>query len=74
MTTTALGTDTATGVRATTNRGARMTEHTPLPEEADQHTGPGPDAPEGGWQEDDLVDEMSEESFPTSDPPSTWAG
>lgn len=22
----------------------------------------------------DLVDEMSDESFPTSDPPSTWAG
>ena len=35
---------------------------------------PGPNAPEGGWEEDDLVDEMSEESFPTSDPPSTWAG
>jgi hypothetical protein len=35
---------------------------------------PGPNAPEGGWQEDDLADEMSEESFPTSDPPSTWAG
>jgi hypothetical protein len=25
-------------------------------------------------QDDALVDEMSEESFPTSDPPSTWAG
>lgn len=22
----------------------------------------------------DLVDEMSDETFPTSDPPSTWAG
>ncbi|MFL6156292.1 MAG: hypothetical protein ACJ72D_09380 [Marmoricola sp.] len=24
--------------------------------------------------EDSLADEMSEQSFPTSDPPSTWAG
>ena len=23
---------------------------------------------------DELADEMSEESFPTSDPPSTWGG
>lgn len=23
---------------------------------------------------DELADEMSKESFPTSDPPSTWAG
>jgi hypothetical protein len=31
-------------------------------------------APDGGWDEDDLADEMSKESFPTSDPPSTWGG
>jgi len=24
--------------------------------------------------EDELADEMSEESFPSSDPPSTWVG
>jgi len=24
--------------------------------------------------DDDKVDEMSEDSFPTSDPPSTWGG
>jgi hypothetical protein len=24
--------------------------------------------------DDEIADEMSEESFPTSDPPSTWAG
>jgi hypothetical protein len=49
------------------------TEPTDHPDEA-QPWKPGPNAPEGGWQDDDLVDEMSEESFPTSDPPSTWAG
>jgi hypothetical protein len=27
-----------------------------------------------GSGDDALADEMSEESFPTSDPPSTWAG
>ena len=32
------------------------------------------DEPEGTFSEDELADEMSEESFPTSDPPSTWAG
>lgn len=26
------------------------------------------------WDEDELADELSMESFPTSDPPSTWAG
>jgi hypothetical protein len=36
-------------------------------------------APEDGAEkgetgEDDLADEMSKQSFPTSDPPSTWAG
>jgi hypothetical protein len=30
--------------------------------------------PEEVWSPDELADEMSEESFPTSDPPSTWAG
>lgn len=38
-----------------------MTEHT-----ADQ--------PEPELSEDELADEMSEESFPSSDPPSTWVG
>lgn len=29
---------------------------------------------DGTWDDDELADEMSIESFPTSDPPSTWAG
>jgi hypothetical protein len=33
-----------------------------------------PEATEGPQDEDELVDEMEEESFPASDPPSTWAG
>jgi hypothetical protein len=32
---------------------------------------PPPTPPPPG---DELVDEMEEESFPASDPPSTWAG
>lgn len=44
----------------------------------------GPDAPappvdssvedDAAETEDELEDEMSKQSFPTSDPPSTWAG
>ena len=49
-------------------------EDRPATAKSSQPWEPGPNAPEGGWQEDDLADEMSEESFPTSDPPSTWAG
>lgn len=33
-----------------------------------------PDEAETGLTQDELVDEMSEQSFPTSDPPSTWGG
>jgi hypothetical protein len=34
-----------------------------------------PDDPRGDAEgQDRLADEMSRESFPTSDPPSTWAG
>ncbi len=35
-----------------------------------------PSDPAGGGtrSEDELVDEMELESFPASDPPSTWAG
>ena len=35
-----------------------------------------PSEPAGGGErtEDELVDEMELESFPASDPPSTWAG
>ena len=35
-----------------------------------------PDEPAHGEEltEDELVDEMELESFPASDPPSTWAG
>lgn len=45
----------------------------------DSGTGLGPteedrDAAREAERDEDLVDEMSEESFPTSDPPSTWAG
>lgn len=46
---------------------------------ADQQ-GPHPDPPVEEQQtadddaSDDAVDERSKESFPTSDPPSTWAG
>jgi hypothetical protein len=29
---------------------------------------------DGQSEEDDQVDEVDEESFPASDPPSTWAG
>jgi hypothetical protein len=50
-----------------------MTDPDDHPDDA-QPWKPGPNAPEGGWTDDDLADEMSEESFPTSDPPSTWAG
>lgn len=36
----------------------------------------GPSEPTGGEKltEDERVDEMELESFPASDPPSTWAG
>jgi hypothetical protein len=33
-----------------------------------------PEEPTTQDQDDDLVDEMVEESFPGSDPPSSWAG
>ena len=34
-----------------------------------------PESAQGGeLTEDELVDEMELESFPASDPPSTWAG
>jgi hypothetical protein len=33
-----------------------------------------PEATPGLLAGDELVDEMEEESFPASDPPSTWAG
>lgn len=29
---------------------------------------------EGDSEQDDQVDEVDEESFPASDPPSSWAG
>jgi hypothetical protein len=32
------------------------------------------DADETSTEDDGVADEMSKESFPTSDPPSTWAG
>jgi hypothetical protein len=51
-----------------------MTEPADVPDDAEDVVRPGPNAPDGGWEDDDLADEMSEESFPTSDPPSTWAG
>jgi hypothetical protein len=66
-----------------TPEGDRMTEPTDRSDDTHEQgheqaeparTAPGPNAPQGGWDEDDLADEMSEESFPTSDPPSTWAG
>ncbi|MEO9325381.1 hypothetical protein ABFT23_17955 [Nocardioides sp. C4-1] len=46
------------------------------PRESDQPSeGGDPAAPETTAEHDDaLADEMSEESFPGSDPPSTWAG
>ncbi|WP_300405739.1 hypothetical protein [Nocardioides sp.] len=31
-------------------------------------------SPDRELTEDELADEMSEESFPSSDPPSTWVG
>ncbi|EFQ82903.1 hypothetical protein HMPREF0063_12112 [Aeromicrobium marinum DSM 15272] len=34
----------------------------------------GDHQPDATWDADDLADEMSEESFPSSDPPSTWVG
>lgn len=45
------------------------------PVREDDHAEP-PAAPEDeqSWDADALADEMSEESFPTSDPPSTWTG
>ena len=44
-------------------------EHTESPEDR-------PFEPAGGEEptEDERVDEMELESFPASDPPSTWAG
>jgi hypothetical protein len=45
----------------------------PAPQEPPVPPSPAPaeDAPR---DEDELVDEMEQESFPASDPPSTWAG
>ncbi|MFQ6171588.1 hypothetical protein ACK8HX_08285 [Oryzobacter sp. R7] len=45
----------------------------------EQHAGAGPTTPgteaeEARAHDDALADEMEEESFPGSDPPSTWAG
>ena len=39
---------------------------------ADDMTHEGPD--ESDPAQDDQIDEVEEESFPASDPPSTWAG
>ena len=38
----------------------------------DDESQQGPD--DGQTEQDDRVDEVEEESFPASDPPSTWAG
>lgn len=35
---------------------------------------PAEDASERTRQEEELLDELGRESFPASDPPSTWAG
>jgi hypothetical protein len=39
---------------------------------ADDMAHEGPD--ESGSGQDDQLDEVEEESFPASDPPSSWAG
>ena len=41
--------------------------------EDDHRAEDAPSRPEGS-SSDEQADEMSEESFPSSDPPSTWAG
>lgn len=48
-----------------------------MPDDAEKVTPenePDEQTTDGVWDPDELVDEMSQESFPTSDPPSTWAG
>ena len=44
------------------------------PDEHDDVVADDPTSSARVWDADELADEMSEESFPTSDPPSTWGG